>query len=451
MPSILTRAALGTAGALLAAGTVAGGAQAAFPGTNGRVAFESQTRSIVTNLYSNRDAQILTAASDGSDVQTLVAPTNEDLEARDPAISPDGKWVAYVLRGFDDEADTTVEHVHVIGIDGNGDRRVGSSDDMGMPAWSPDGKQIAYVEEEDPDELWVIDADGTGAATQIQLGEFGDSVANPQWSPDGKWIAFDDDDSIYVVAAGGGQPQIVAGDDVAGRLSHPNWAPDGSAIAFELQYEDSTIRDIAMKDGEAEGSMHTLVTANWPDRVERPAYSPDGKRVIFASSAGLKSEGLRQLAQEQTEDVQGLYTIPASGVVEDEPGTAPKLFASGDGNVLTAPDWQPMPIVEQAPAAKPPVVSTGGVAGQTQRRCGSRRYFTIRLRPRGEKLAMARVIVAGRRAKVHPGKRWTAVVDLRRLPKNRFKVDITVWTRSGKRFHEVRRYWTCTGARSSRG
>jgi hypothetical protein len=33
------------------------------------------------------------------------------------------------------------------------------------------------------------------------------------------------------------------------------------------------------------------------------------------------------------------------------------------------------------------------------------------------------------------------------MPKRRFKVDITVWTASGKRFHEVRRYWTCTPAR----
>jgi len=73
------------------------------------------------------------------------------------------------------------------------------------------------------------------------------------------------------------------------------------------------------------------------------------------------------------------------------------------------------------------------VMGVSQHRCGSRRDFVIRLRPRGAKIAMARVIVNGKRVKAHPGKRWTARVDLRTLPKKRFKVDITVWTKSGKR------------------
>jgi hypothetical protein len=60
---------------------------------------------------------------------------------------------------------------------------------------------------------------------------------------------------------------------------------------------------------------------------------------------------------------------------------------------------------------------------------------------------LARVIVNGKRIRARHGKRWTATVDLRTMPKRRFKVDITVWTASGKRFHEVRRYWTCTPAR----
>jgi hypothetical protein len=42
------------------------------------------------------------------------------------------------------------------------------------------------------------------------------------------------------------------------------------------------------------------------------------------------------------------------------------------------------------------------------------------------------------------GKRLTSPVDLRGLPKGRFKVTITVTTESGRRLSGTRRYRTCT-------
>jgi Tol biopolymer transport system component len=443
-----SRAALASGGALLTAGAFAASAHAAFPGTNGRVAFEAIPRfSSPAGFYSFNDSRILTAAANGTDIRPLVDVSDDDAEAHDPVWSADGKWVAYVLKGRNQE-NQGFEEIHVIGADGDGDRDLPAPEmRVGMPAFSPDGTQIAFVDRDDRG-LWVVKADGSAAATPVPLGDYDSNVANPQWSPDGKWIAFDNGSDILVVAAGGGDPREIAGDnEVPGQRRYPNWAPDGSALVFELQYEDSTIRDIPMKDGEADGEMQRLVTADWPDRVERPAYSPDGKRVIFAATETSRIILGRRLLQQEDGAAQGLYTIPAAGIGEDD---EPTPFASDEEALYTAPDWQPVAVVKQTPvASKPPVISTGGVAGQQQRRCGSRRRFTIRLRPRGEKLAMARVIVNGKRAKVKPGRRWTAVVDLRSLPKKRFKVDITVWTKSGKRYHEVRRYWTCTAARRS--
>jgi dipeptidyl aminopeptidase/acylaminoacyl peptidase len=463
----LTRAALGTAGALLTAGTFAAGAHAAFPGADGRLVFEGEPRYTLTSLYPDGyDSRLFTSARDGSDVQPLVGD-GDTVQAFDPAVSADGTLVAYIRRADDDESESRTERLHVIGIDGSGDHRVGTSDDMGMPTWSPDGTRIAYVQEDGSDELWVVDADGTDAS-RIDLDGFEGDVANPQWSPDGRWIAFDGPGmglrgrDVYVVGANGGVPKVVAGeDDESTQLTHPNWAPDGSALVFgaAARFESrlSAIVDVAIEGGEADGEPQTLVTnGEQLDFMRAPAYSPDGRSVVFAA-LGYGDKGPVRLLQALEGDEsqamdQGLFTIPATGVDPSDDGTRPKLVASHGDRFYDAPDWQPVPSAKPAPVtSKPPVVSVGGVAGEQGRRCGSRRRFAIRLRPRGEKLAMARVIVDGKRAKVRPGMRWTAVVDLRTLPRKRFKVDITVWTRSGKRFHEVRRYWTCTAARTSRG
>jgi hypothetical protein len=83
------------------------------------------------------------------------------------------------------------------------------------------------------------------------------------------------------------------------------------------------------------------------------------------------------------------------------------------------------------------------------RHCASRRNFRIRLlrnRPR-VRLRSARVYVNGRRVKTLRGRRITAPVSLRGLPKGRFTVRIVAITRGGKRLVSLRRYRTCTPRR----
>jgi hypothetical protein len=77
--------------------------------------------------------------------------------------------------------------------------------------------------------------------------------------------------------------------------------------------------------------------------------------------------------------------------------------------------------------------------------CASRRDFRIRLRvPRGQRLRSAKVYVNGRRVRVLRGRRLTATVDLRHLPRGRFTVRVVGVTSSGRVITETRRYRTCT-------
>ena len=67
--------------------------------------------------------------------------------------------------------------------------------------------------------------------------------------------------------------------------------------------------------------------------------------------------------------------------------------------------------------------------------------------PRGAKLAMETVRVNGKLVRTVRGKRITARVDLRGLPRGRFRVKIEVRTVDGRKVSATRRYRTCAPKR----
>jgi tricorn protease len=102
---------------------------------------------------------------------------------RDPAWSPDGKWIAYL-------SDRSGEYqVHVIGSDGKTpDRQVtkGGSTFRYAPRWSPDSKKIAFSDKTMT--LWVADVE-TGALTKVAKSDYSE-IFDYAWSGDSRWIAF---------------------------------------------------------------------------------------------------------------------------------------------------------------------------------------------------------------------------------------------------------------------
>jgi hypothetical protein len=127
------------------------------------------------------------------------------------------------------------------------------------------------------------------------------------------------------------------------------------------------------------------------------------------------------------------------------------------GNAATASSaWSvvaataPPPAIATPPTAQPPA-SDEAATLPSAKRCVSRRRFRIRLRaPAGDALRSARVMVNGRRVKVLRDKRLTAPVDLRGLPKGRFRIQVVATTRSGRTLTSTRRYRTCAKKQRSR-
>jgi len=106
----------------------------------------------------------------------------------------------------------------------------------------------------------------------------------------------------------------------------------------------------------------------------------------------------------------------------------------------------------QGPAAGPvSAFGPGGVVvAPSNRRCVSRRNFRIRLRhPRRSRILGATVKVNGRTVSTRRGRRVTAPVDLRGLPRGRFTVSITVLLTDGGVIRGQRRYRTCVPRRTT--
>ena len=158
---------------------------------------------------------------------------------------------------------------------------VTSSGDVQSTAISPDGKWIAYVQTQNgPSSIWV---------RQLATGSVAPAVpASPNvftdlaFSPDGNYLFFVerepavDHGALYQVPSLGGAPRRILF-DVDSPIS---FSPDGKRFVFVRQSPEkmSSSLILANADGTAE---QTLMKLNFPASFssEGPSWSPDGKRV----------------------------------------------------------------------------------------------------------------------------------------------------------------------------
>jgi TolB protein len=246
-----------------------GPAAAAFPGRSGKIAFSSDA---------GGSADILVMNADGSGRENLTTGAGEDT---DPAWSPDGRRLAFVREGA----------VFLIRADGSGLKRVTAG---ASPAWSPDGQRIVVSRRVGRGaDLYVVRADGRGLRRLTRTIAL---EGEPEWSPDGRLIAFArpgpaGSAHLYVMRAGGGGVlRVTTG---AGEDSSPSWSPDSRQLAFVRDHESLAVSRVFVTtlDG---GRTRPLVGDLQLDPAATfeggPAWSPDGKRIVFVRGARLYSD-----------------------------------------------------------------------------------------------------------------------------------------------------------------
>ncbi|HZO60177.1 MAG TPA: LpqB family beta-propeller domain-containing protein [Solirubrobacterales bacterium] len=180
-----------------------------------------------------------------------------------PQVSPNGRFVAGAK-----EAGGQFQ-VFVVRVPGGRARRLRTSAALSAPSWSPDGRRIVANGEGG---LWVINV-ATGAAREIVSSEAGESFG-PAWSPNGRWIAFIRTESTTGSGEpplgssqlwrarpdGSGQRQLthLAGTDV---IQRPAWSPDGRRLAL-ITYRGGFSRPIATIRANGSG-LRTLLTSGF--------------------------------------------------------------------------------------------------------------------------------------------------------------------------------------------
>ncbi len=147
-------------------------AKGALSATGARAVFEAR-------------GEVLTVPAEKGNPRNITSTPG--IAERDPAWSPDGRWIAY----FSDESGEYA--LHLRDQTGMGEvKKISLGNPPSFfytPVWSPDSKKIVYTDKRL--NLWYIDLD-KGAPTKIDTNIYENPyrVFDPVWSPDNRWITY---------------------------------------------------------------------------------------------------------------------------------------------------------------------------------------------------------------------------------------------------------------------
>jgi Tol biopolymer transport system component len=203
-----------------------------------------------------------------------------------PAISPDGKLVAYSASTADGFK------IFVRQVDGDRPTLVGGDlhdGDQLYPQWSPDGARVLFAALRG---VYVVHALGgtpkllfeVNRGDEASFGAVGGIATTPSWSPDGRRIAYADATGIWIRAVAGGEPKLVFGRHL---VYDPVWSPDGERLVFVdgraptfANVSTTTVWVISQSGGDrtrVSDSVHVNTSPTW---------APDGKSLLFVSNRG---------------------------------------------------------------------------------------------------------------------------------------------------------------------
>ncbi|MFD5829490.1 serine hydrolase [Lentzea sp. NPDC060358] len=222
-----------------------------------------------------------------------------------PAISPDGTDVVYVLRTTDREADR--DERSLWRLSGGKARQLTRGKSDAAPAWSPKGGIIAFLRAQDgPAQLWLLPADG-GEPEQLTTLPHG--AGAPVWNADGTKLAFSAPVDIADVKA------PVVTDRLAYKADGAGYLRSIRTHLHVLDLETREVRQVTSGDYFA----------------DTPAWSPDSTRLAFSAARDEDSD-LTFRSPIHVVDVEGHAEPRVVGLAEGQGAT---ITWTDDGLLVT--------------------------------------------------------------------------------------------------------------------
>ncbi len=199
-----------------------------------------------------------------------------------PALSPDGKMLAYV-QGSDSKQDLYASRL----AGGEHLRLTNDGAQKDDPQFSPDGEKIVFVRHDansNQPELCLIPALGGNVVPLLPWAE------NPAWSPDGSRLAFivrkpGEMETLVTSASDGSDARVILrSDDVYPFFGRATWSPDGKLVAASRS-RGGMNREIWTLP--AQGGDPARLTKD-PQGVvnDSPVFAPDGRGIVHRSNRG---------------------------------------------------------------------------------------------------------------------------------------------------------------------
>ncbi|HVB10719.1 MAG TPA: S9 family peptidase [Bacillota bacterium] len=292
-------------------------------------------------------------------------------EAASPAVSPDGRRVAFVHSYERRDA--------IAVVDAAGDRwpqRIVHGEDFYMqPAWHPDGRRLAYVCWNHPHMPWdgtwvrIVDVD-TGEVTTVAGGE--DALVQPAFSPDGDLLAFASDATgwwnlyLHDLKTGTTRQLTTQADAEAGGrtawgqgLRTLAWSAGGRSLVYLLDREGFTELHRVALNGE-----DTAVPLPEYTALSQIAASPRGDAVALVAASSRTPSRIVVVESGEPRVIRrsAPESIPAEALAAVQPITWP----TADGSQVYGLYYPPASPTHKSPGLPPAVILIhGGPTGQS--------------------------------------------------------------------------------------
>ncbi len=236
-----------------------------------------------------------------------------------PALSHDGRWIAYVSnRTKDPDMESLKDDLFVIASNGGKERKISTpAGPIAVPVFAPDGKTIAYIGHDNPNDawgvtnlhIWKVGVAGRPAARDLMpkfdrmtidqsISDMGDvhDISPIFWSADSKRVIFVSSDTgvtnAYYVPASGGKPTRI----FKGKSHVKAMSIAGRAKTAAIVYSDlSNPGDICTFPTNYGGENSLVKRTDFNPFLKKEVQQSKTKELFFKSFDGTRVQGFLTL------------------------------------------------------------------------------------------------------------------------------------------------------------